>query len=209
MDIAGARPAELLVRPTARVAIRVLHVVTAGLVVAYLASTIFRHHPSTITLYDGWVGNLAYLGCAALAAARVALVRDRQRPGWTAFAVALFLFAAGNLVWTTYVQFMDPVPFPSLQDALFLPFYPIAYAGIVLLARDTLPRRGAQAIWLDGIIAALGVAALEASVVLGSVIEHNTGDGGDIATNIAYPIGALVLITMVVAVFAVQGWRPD
>ena len=28
-------------------------------------------------------------------------------------------------------------------------------------------------------------------------------------TNFAYPIGALVLITMVVAVFAVQGWRPD
>ena len=56
-------------------------------------------------------------------------------------AVALGLFAAGNLVWTTYVQFMDPVPFPSLQDAVFLPVYPIADAGIFLLARDALPRR--------------------------------------------------------------------
>jgi diguanylate cyclase (GGDEF)-like protein len=191
-----------------RAAVRTIYAVTAALVVVYLASTIFRTHPSTISLYDGWVGNLAYLGCAVLVGIRAATVHDRQRAGWTAIAVALALFAAGNLVWTTVVQFMDPVPYPSAQDALFLPFYPIAYLGIVLLARDTLPRRATQAVWLDGIIAALGVAALEASVVIATVVNHNVGDGSVVVTNLAYPIGALVLITMLVAVFAVQGWRP-
>lgn len=122
--------------------VRALHLVTAGLVVLYLGSTVFRHHPSTITLYDGWVGNLAYLGCAVVVVLRVALVRDSERAGWTAMAVALAFFAAGNLVWTTHVQFMGPVPYPSLQDALFLPFYLIAYLAIFLLARDTLPRHG-------------------------------------------------------------------
>jgi diguanylate cyclase (GGDEF)-like protein len=191
-----------------RAAVRTLHVVTTGLVLLYLASTIFREHPSTITLYDGWVGNLAYFGCAVLAALRAAVVRDRQRAGWTAIAVALALFAAGNLAWTTYVQFMDPVPFPSLQDALFLPFYPIAYLGIFLLVRDTLPRRGSSAIWLDGIIAALGVAALGAVTIIATIDRQNSGDAGDVVTNFAYPVGALVLITILVAVFAVQGWRP-
>ncbi len=123
-------------------------------------------------------------------------------------AVALGLFAAGNLVWTTYVQFLDPVPFPSLQDALFIPFYPVAYCGIFLLARDALPRRGASAIWLDGLIAALGVAALGTVTVIATIGRENTGDKGDVITNFAYPVGALALVTMLVAVFAVQGWRP-
>jgi diguanylate cyclase (GGDEF)-like protein len=199
--------ASSLPAPT-RAAVRALHVVTTGLVLLYLASTIFREHPSTISFYDGWIGNLAYLGCAVLAALRAAVVYDRQRAGWTAMAVALALFAAGNLVWTTYVQFMDPVPFPSLQDALFLPFYPIAYVGIFLLARDALPRRGSSAVWLDGIIAALGVAALGAVTIIATIDRENTGDRGDIVTNFAYPVGALVLVTILVAVFAVQGWRP-
>jgi diguanylate cyclase (GGDEF)-like protein len=205
---AASHPAGALGRPT-RAAVRTLHLTTAALVVVYLLSTIFRDHPSTVTLYDGWVGNLAYLGCALLTALRAALVRDRQRAGWTAMAVALALFAAGNLVWTTWIQFMDPVPFPSLQDALFLPVYPIAYFGILLLARDTMPGRGAQSIWLDGLIAALGVAALEAVTVIAAVARDNTGDRGDVATNFAYPVGALVLVTMLVAIFAVHGWRPD
>jgi diguanylate cyclase (GGDEF)-like protein len=202
MPVAASLPAP------ARMAVRALHLVTAGLVLLYLASTIFREHPSTISFYDGWIGNLAYLGCAVLAALRAAVVYDRQRAGWTAMAVALALFAAGNLVWTTYVQFMDPVPFPSLQDALFLPFYPIAYVGIFLLARDALPRRGSSAVWLDGIIAALGVAALGAVTIIATIDRENTGDRGDIVTNFAYPVGALVLVTILVAVFAVQGWRP-
>ena len=204
----GSGETALRLGPGVPAAVRALHVATAALVVLYLGSTIFRRHPSTISLYDGWVGNLAYLGCALLAALRAGLVRDRQRAGWTAIAVALSLFAAGNLAWTTYVQFMDPVPYPSLQDALFLPFYPVAYLGIFLLARDSLPRRGASAIWLDGIIAALGVAALGAVTLIATVDRVNSGDTGDVVTNFAYPVGALVLLTMLVAVFAVQGWRP-
>jgi diguanylate cyclase len=197
------------VRPAVRIAVRGLEVATGALVLLYLASTIFRAHPSTIGFYDGWVGNLAYLGCAVLAGLRAALVRDRQRAGWTAMAVALALFALGNLAWTTFIQFKNPVPYPSLQDAFFIAFYPVAYVGVVLLMRDTLPVRGSWAIWLDGIIAALGVAALEAAIVIAPIFHANSGDRGDLATNFAYPVGDLVLIAMLVGVFAVQGWRPD
>jgi diguanylate cyclase (GGDEF)-like protein len=204
----GSDEAALPLRAGVPAAVRALHLITGALVVLYLGSTIFRKHPSTITFYDGWVGNLAYLGCAALAGLRAALVPDRQRAGWAAMAVSLGLFAAGNLAWTTYVQFMDPVPFPSLQDALFLPFYPIAYVGLFLLARDALPRRGASAIWLDGLIAAIGVAALGAVTLIAIIDRANSGDTGDVITNFAYPVGALVLVTMLVAIFAVLGWRP-
>ena len=54
-------------------------------------------------------------------------------------------------------------------------------------------------IWVDGLIAALGVAALEATVVIGPIIHASTGNFGAVATNIAYPIEDLVLVTMVIA----------
>jgi len=196
-------------RPGLSVAARWIQTVTAALIVTYLASTVLRASHSTSTLYDGWVGNLAYLGCAVLCGLRAVAVRDRQRAGWTAVAVGLGLFAAGNLLWTTVVQFLHPVPYPSASDAFFLLFYPVAYLGVGLLVRDTLPSRGSRAIWLDGIIAAFGVAALEATIVIAPISRGNVGDGLTVATNFAYPIGDLVLVAMLVAVFAVQGWRPD
>ncbi|MEA2704836.1 MAG: diguanylate cyclase [Actinomycetota bacterium] len=200
--------AEMGAGTTTRFMVRGLQAATGGLVLLYVLSTIFRTHPSTISLYDGWVGNFAYFGCAVLAGLRAALVRDKQRAGWTALALALALFAFGNFFWTTVVQFEDPVPYPSIQDAFFLLFYPVAYIGVGLLVRDTLPGRGSRAIWLDGIIAALGVGALEAAIVIAAIARDSVGDLGDVATNFAYPIGDLVLVTMLVAVFAVQGWRP-
>ena len=209
VDGPRVRRAGLAAGPGVRVTIRGLLFATGGLVLLYFLSTVFRTHPSTISLYDGWVGNLAYFGCALVTGLRAALVRDKQRAGWAAMAVALTLFALGNFSWTTFVQFKDPVPYPSIQDAFFLLFYPVAYLGVGLLVRDTLPGRGSRAIWLDGIIAALGVAALESAIVIAAITRDNVGDLGDVATNFAYPIGDLVLVTMLVAVFAVQGWRPD
>ena len=199
-------------RPSARVqtVVRAVRLVTGTLILVYLASTILRHHPDTLPLYDGWVGNLAYAGCAVLAVLRVVFVRDKQRAGWTAMAIALVLFWAGNLLWTTVVQFMDPVPVPSLSDALFLPMYPVAYVGVGLLVRDMLPAKGSRAVWLDGLIAALGVAALEAVLVITPIAHSDLGsDWPTVVTNFAYPIGDLVLVTMLVAVFAVRGWRLD
>jgi diguanylate cyclase (GGDEF)-like protein len=199
---------ELTSRPRLRATVGSVQALTAALILAYLASTVFRARGTTSTLFDGWVGNLAYLGCAVLCGLRAVAVRDRQRLGWAALAVSLGLFAAGNLLWTTVVQFMDPIPYPSASDAFFLLFYPVAYIGVGLMVRDTLPDRGSRAIWLDGIIAAFGVAALEAALVIAPISRHNVGDWITVGTNFAYPIGDLVLVAMLVAVFAVQGWRP-
>jgi len=195
-------------RPGLRTVVRGLQLAIGGLIVVYIASTVFRRHPSTIPLYDGWIGNVAYFGCAALCALRVATVRDRQRGGWAAITLALLLFALGNLVWTTAVQFLEPVPYPSVQDALFLPFYPVTYVGIGLLLRRSVSAGGSRSVWLDSIIAAVGVAALEAAVVLAAVSRSNRGDTGDVVTNLAYPIGAMVLISILVVIFAVHGWQP-
>jgi diguanylate cyclase (GGDEF)-like protein len=186
--------------------VRIFQGVTGAIVLLYLASTIVRSRGTSSTFFDVWVANFGYAGCTMLCAWR-AIARRPGRWGWGALATGLLLFTTGSVLWTGWVQYFNPLPYPSIADFCFLAFFFMAFLGIGLLVRETVPKTS-KTIWVDGLIAALGVAALEATIVIGPIVQANTGDFGTVATNIAYPIGDLVLVTMVVAVFAVRGWRP-
>ncbi len=184
---------------------RILQVVTGALVLVYLGSTIFRSHHVTSTLYDGWIGNLGYGGCAALCGWRALTVR-RARLAWTAVALSLVFFTLGAVLWTTLVQYQRPLPYPSVSDAFFLVFFPLAYLGVGMLAIASVPRRSFS-IWLDGLIAALGFVSLESAVVLAAISANNHGNLSTVVTNFAYPVGDLILVALVIAVFSMRGWR--
>ena len=183
-----------------------LFVVTLVLTLLYIGSTTLRRPGTSSFFFDVVIANLGYAGCTALCAWR-AVARRRGRWGWGSLAAGLFLFTTGSVLWTTWVQYFNPVPYPSISDACFLTFFFLAFIGIALLVRETVPRTS-RTIWVDGLIAGLGVAALETTLVISPIATLNIGDPLTVATNIAYPIGDLVLVTMVVAVFAVRGWRP-
>ena len=184
-----------------------LGLVTGALTLLYLGSTIFRKPGTSDYFFDVWVANAGYVGCAALCTWR-AIARRRGRWGWGALAVGLWFFTAGSVLFTVWVQYLTPQPYPSISDAAFLTFFVFAFPGIGLLVRETVPHTS-KTIWIDGLIAALGVAALESILVITPIIKASAGiSGTSVATNIAYPIGDMVLVTMVVAVFAVRGWRP-
>ncbi len=184
----------------------ILQVVTGGLVALYLVSTILRRPGTSIAFFDVWVNNLGIVGCVTLLAWR-AIARRRGRWAWAAFAGGLTFFTAGSVLFTALVQHFTPVPYPSIADFSFLLDYPLALVGIALLVRETVPNIS-RTIWVDGLIAALGVAALEATLLLSPIIQTNVGNFGSVVTNVAYPFGDLVLISLVVGVFAVRGWRP-
>src|SRR6185295_4707559 len=95
-----------------------------------------------------------------------------------------------------------PVP----ADAGYLGIYPAAYAGLVLLLRSRAGRIP-PAMWLDGLITALAVAATGAALVFG-VVASTEGSFATVATNLGYPLGDLALLAFAVAVIAVTGWRP-
>jgi diguanylate cyclase (GGDEF)-like protein len=184
-----------------------LGLVTGVLTLLYLGSTILRKPGTSDYFFDVWVANVGYAGCATLCTWR-AIARRRGRWGWGARAVGLWFFTAGSVLWTGWVQYFTPLPYPSISDACFLSFFVFAFPGIGLLVRETVPHTS-KTIWIDGLIAALGVAALESTLVIAPIINASTGvSNATLATNIAYPIGDMVLVTMVVAVFAVRGWRP-
>src|SRR2546430_2715900 len=94
-----------------------------------------------------------------------------------------------------------------LSAFLRLAAAPMAYIGFGLLvrARATLCRRSNC---LDGAIAAAATTALAAAFALSPIIDATEGDPASVATNLAYPIGDLLLLAIVVCVFALSSWRP-
>src|SRR5439155_2143111 len=114
----------------------------------------------------------------------------------------------GNVLWAGWLQYASSLPIPSVCDALWLSLYPASYAGLLWLARGH-GRSARAGVWLDGIVAGLGIAAIGAAVVLEPVLDGATGSTAAVMTNLAYPVGDMILAGLVMGVLALRSWRLD
>jgi two-component system cell cycle response regulator len=151
--------------------------------------------------------NTVLVGSAVLCVARGALGRG-ERVAWTVIGVALALWASGNLYWLSALSDLAEAPYPSVADALWLGFLPVCYLGVLLLARERMPHLDSR-LWLDGVIAALTTGAISAAVVFGAVHASTGGDAAAVATNLAYPLGDMILLGTVIGAMAAGRGRLD
>jgi diguanylate cyclase (GGDEF)-like protein len=158
-------------------------------------------------LVRDWASSLVYVLAALVVALRAARVRESRGP-WIVIAVGVSLYGLGNLLWSLWLEHVPSPPIPSVCDGLWLALYPASYIGLVWLAR-TGHRRVPAGVWLDGIVAGLGIGAVGAAIVFRPVLQAASGGGVAVATNLAYPIGDLLLAALIMGVFALRGWRPD
>ncbi len=131
----------------------------------------------------------------------------RERSAWTLIGLAILSWGLAEVYWTVAIDGNASAPYPSPADLGYLAFYPLAYAGLAVLVRaraDQLDWR----LWMDGAIAALGTAALGAAFVFDFVAASAEGTPLQIATTLAYPLGDILMVAMVVGVVALTGWRP-
>ena len=154
-----------------------------------------------------WSFLVLELGGAAACSLRAIRVPEERR-AWTMLAIAVTSWAIGDLILRTAYYSAQSPPIPSLADAFWFAFYPLAYAGIVLLVRDR-ARHVATGVWLDGLIAALAVGALAAAVVLPAVLDQFGGTPLSTAVNLAYVLADAIMLALVVVAFALTGWRLD
>jgi diguanylate cyclase (GGDEF)-like protein len=178
-------------------------ILVAGLVVLAL-SYVGHLSPGGTRLYETWlyegVELLAALGCLA----RAVLVRA-ERSAWFFIGAALLATTLGDTLFDFW--YGGNPPFPSAADVAYLAFYPLLYVGIVLLLRRRVSTFSAT-LWLDGLVAATAAAALAASVLVEVVARSTHGSRLVVLTNIAYPIGDVLLLALLVFVFSVTRWRP-
>jgi diguanylate cyclase (GGDEF)-like protein len=158
-------------------------------------------------LFDTWVYNGLLLASSGTCLARGLLVRAERVP-WLLLGTALLLWTAGDLYYLAFLSDLAEIPIPSLSDPFYLAFYPVSYVALALLLRARIDRFRGN-LWLDGVIASLAVAALGAAVIFDKVISTTGGSPLVVATNLAYPLADLLLLALVVATFALTGWRFD
>jgi two-component system cell cycle response regulator len=136
-----------------------------------------------------------------------ASVFGRERAAWILIGAAILTWGAAEVYWSAVIENNPNAPYPSPADAGYLLFYPLAYAGLALLVRARAQEINWR-LWLDGAIAALGTAALGAAFVFDFVAEKTEGTPVEIATTLAYPLGDIGMLALVVGVVALTGWRP-
>jgi diguanylate cyclase (GGDEF)-like protein len=62
---------------------------------------------------------------------------------------------------------------------------------------------------MDGAMGALAVGSIVAAIAFDALFDAGSGDALALATNAAYPIGDLLLISIIVGAIGVSGWRID
>ncbi|HEX8052660.1 MAG TPA: diguanylate cyclase [Thermoleophilaceae bacterium] len=160
--------------------------------------------------FSDYVYNGLVLVATASCLVRAVRVRAR-RAAWACLGAGLLSWAFADLYNTFYLAKLEEPPYPSLSDAFWLAFYPMTYVALVLLVRERMKEARAS-LWLDGIVAALAVCAV-GEVLVFSPMAQASLEGGlstpiEVATDLAYPIGDMLMLSLVVVVFSLTAWRP-
>jgi diguanylate cyclase (GGDEF)-like protein len=158
-------------------------------------------------LFQDYLYNGLLLAGGGFCLWRAAAIREERLP-WLVMGAGIAAWTAADILWTAiYANDPDP-PYPSVVDALWLVYYPAACITLLLLLRTRVESVRAS-LWLDGLIGALTTAALACAAVYGPVVHASSGTlSPEVLINLAYPVGDLMLLGLVVAILGVTGWRP-
>jgi hypothetical protein len=151
--------------------------------------------------------NLAQLLAPSLAAVSCAWAAvsgsGRTRRAWALLAASAASWAIGQATWVWFEHLARrELPFPSLADVGYLGAIPLAVAAMLAFPgraeRATLQARSL----LDGAVIATSLLYTSWSLVLGPVFRAGEGGVLEQAIALAYPVGDVVLATIVFVVVA-------
>jgi hypothetical protein len=127
----------------------------------------------------------------------------RTRRAWALLAASAACWAVGQATWVWYEHLARrDLPFPSLADVGYLGAIPLAVAAMLAFPGRT-ERAALQArSLLDGAVIATSLLYTSWSRVLGPVFRAGEGSVLEQAIVLAYPVGDVVLATIVFVVVA-------
>ncbi|WP_052521540.1 hybrid sensor histidine kinase/response regulator [Agreia bicolorata] len=134
---------------------------------------------------------------------RVAMV-VRERLAWSFLCLALLSLTAGDAIESLSVAPGDPQPNSEASQILYVVFALCVFVGLGLIIRARVARVSLS-VWLDGLIAALGLLA---------VVSYFTFTAGETFTSteaveLLYPSAPLLFLAMLVAALTALDRRPS
>ncbi|WP_225329982.1 MULTISPECIES: bifunctional diguanylate cyclase/phosphodiesterase [unclassified Mycobacterium] len=173
-------------------------------VIAFAASSVV--HPDTghgmfsaTTLYSAL--NVLAAGLVALRVCRV----PGDRLAWSLIAAAMAFSAAGDIVYAVWVPNGRS---PSVADPVYLAYYPLVYAGLLLLMRARFKRLPIP-IQLDSLVCALTLAAVAVALTEGPMRAATLRTPATVWMGLVYPWIDLVLLALAAGMLPILGWRNE
>jgi diguanylate cyclase (GGDEF)-like protein len=201
-------PLDSALRPVERRMLGTCTAVLIALVAATGLHAVFGVGGNAVeTPIRDWLTSAVYILVGVIVCWR-AVRTTESRASWMLFAFGISIYGLGNVLWAAWIEHLPNPPIPSICDGMWLTLYPCCYLGIVGLARLR-ERRVPARMWLDGIVAGLGIAAIGAAIVVRPVLATVSGGTAAVITEMAYPLCDLLLAALVVGVLALRGWRLD
>jgi diguanylate cyclase (GGDEF)-like protein/PAS domain S-box-containing protein len=141
----------------------------------------------------------ALIALASAVACGVAAWRQhgRHRVAWSLLGAGALVSTAGAGVVAFYELRLDqPVPFPSLADAGYLGFVPLALAGVLLFIAVRRDLSARLTLTLDGAFIAGCILAVSWAVVLATVYQARP-DGIAGLVSLAHPLADVLILTTI------------
>jgi two-component system, cell cycle response regulator len=128
-------------------------------------------------------------------------VRERRRLvlAWRLISLGLFGQLAGGVAATIYSLF-GQVPYPSLADPLYLSFYPLMLAALLVFPHRPQSRSQNLRLGLDLATTALGAAIVVWFVLIAPTARAGGQSTVQMAFSLAYPVGDVILAVGVASV---------
>jgi diguanylate cyclase (GGDEF)-like protein len=186
------------------IAIRIVIGVLAIGVIAFTASSVFipnTAHSAFFTKFLYSALNLLAAGLIAVRAYRVA----SDRLGWILIAAGMTSSAMGDVIYALWVPNGQS---PSAADPAYLLFYPLVFAGLLLLMRARLKPVPAP-MQLDSLVCGLTMAAVAAALMAGPIHAAATRAPATVLVGLVYPWGDLVLLALAASMLPILRWRKD
>jgi diguanylate cyclase (GGDEF)-like protein len=171
------------------------------LLVALVAIAAYPLWPDGSILESAWF-SVVGLGCAATI---VTTIRRRRVPGaaaWCWFAAGIALNSLGTLVAMVFT----PDSWPSAGDPFYLALYPALTIGLILIIRARTEVRDWGAV-VDTTTISTGLGLLTWVFIIRPLAGDATGSMIARVVSIAYPVGDIVLLSMLVRLLLGAGAR--
>jgi two-component system, cell cycle response regulator len=177
--------------------------VLTSLVLVWLLYVLGLIFEARVQAFENVVYYGLLLAAPLICGLRALLVRS-ERLAWSLLTFGMLASGCGDLYYGT----LDSDALPSLADLGWLAFYPASFAALALLTRARVARAD-RGLWLDGLLGACAVTSLVAALAFQPIVDAGSGSPVVVATNLAYPVGDMLLLGLVIAAVGLTGWRPD